>query len=224
MEYNIKKLRKKLKSYFSGELSKQNLGKWADRAYYDLLKGGYIECKKIIIYPFLKTIATFHIKENDKMDIFPCSEKEVKKILDILCGKINFDFIVQISIPIQVYSMFKDQKYLDKERYYLFFNLRNLIIQYDKIQIKNDLKIQIKKVMHLKCQKGTLLGILESRICQYLKLLFGKETIYKLYVQKSNNNVLYEKLISYLDCYIGNRTFYLFVTFINGKADYFIDV
>lgn len=46
MEYDINKLRKKLNSYFLGEISKQNLGEWAGKAYYDLLKGGYIECKK----------------------------------------------------------------------------------------------------------------------------------------------------------------------------------
>lgn len=49
MEFDINKLRKKLNSYFLGAISKQNLGVWADRAYYDLLKGGYIECKKVII-------------------------------------------------------------------------------------------------------------------------------------------------------------------------------
>ena len=78
--------------------------------------------------------------------------------------------------------------------------------------------------MHLKCQKGTIYGILENRICQCLKLLFGKEKIYKLYVQQSNNDVLFKKLVSYIDSYIGNKTFYLFVTFVNGETDYFIDV
>ena len=38
MEFDINKLRKKLNSYFLGAISKQNLGVWADRAYYDLLK------------------------------------------------------------------------------------------------------------------------------------------------------------------------------------------
>ncbi|MCX4300091.1 MAG: hypothetical protein OSJ73_24300 [Lachnospiraceae bacterium] len=224
MEYDINKLRKKLNSYFLGEISKQNLGEWAGKAYYDLLKGGYIECKKIIIYPFLKTISTFHIEANDAMDIYPCSEKKVKKIQDILCGKVDFDFNVEISIPIQVYSMLKEHEYFDKERYNIFFNLRNLIVQYDKNQIKNDFKVQIERIMHLKCQKGTIYGILENRICQCLKLLFGKEKIYKLYVQQSNNDVLFKKLVSYIDSYIGNKTFYLFVTFVNGETDYFIDV
>ena len=223
MEFDINKLRKKLNSYFLGAISKQNLGVWADRAYYDLLKGGYIECKKVIIYPFLKTISTFHIEENDKMDIFPCSEKEVKKIQEILCGKIDFDFNVEISIPTQVYSMFKERKYFDKERYHIFSNLRNQIEQYDKSQMKNDLKVQKEKVMHLKCQEGTIYGILENRICQCLKMLFGKNKNYKLYVQQSNNNVLFERLVSYIDCYIGNKTFYLFVTIVNGTTDYFID-
>lgn len=224
MEFDINKLRKKLNSYFGGEISKQNLGEWANEAYYDLLKGGYIECKKVIIYPFLKTISTFHIEENDKLDIFPCSEKKVKEIQDILCGKRDFDFNVEISIPIQVYSMFKEQKYFDIKRYNIFFNLKNQIEQYDKSQIRNDLNAQIEKVMHLKWQEGTIYGILENRICQYLKMLFGKNKNYKLYVQQSNNNVLFERLVSYIDCYIGNKIFCLFVTFVNGAADYFIDL
>ena len=47
MEYNTKELMEKIDRYFEGELSKDDLGRWTERAYYDLLKGGYVENEKI---------------------------------------------------------------------------------------------------------------------------------------------------------------------------------
>ena len=50
------KLEEKIDSFFSGILSKDELGKWAEKAYFDLLRGGYVEIKKVKLYPFLKTL------------------------------------------------------------------------------------------------------------------------------------------------------------------------
>ena len=48
MEFEIDDIKKNVNSYFLGNLSKEELGKWAKIAYYDLLKGEYLEIKKII--------------------------------------------------------------------------------------------------------------------------------------------------------------------------------
>ena len=58
MEYDAKILLQRIDDYFTGIISKTDLGKWANKAYYDILKGGYVENEKIVIYPFVKVIST----------------------------------------------------------------------------------------------------------------------------------------------------------------------
>ena len=50
MEYDVNELKIKVDEYFLGRLTKENLGKWAEKAYYELLKGGYVEKKKVVLY------------------------------------------------------------------------------------------------------------------------------------------------------------------------------
>lgn len=233
MEFDAKILEVKINCYFRGEISQKDLGEWANKAYCDILRGGYIEINKIVIYPFLKMISTFHIEENDRKDVFPCSEDSVKKVWDILNGKLDFDFDIEMSVPLQVYNMFKEKKYYDTKRREIFVKLRGEIIQYyeQKCKISNDIIMQLKKIIHIDCPSRTFLDILENYIFILLKNLFSdsyvdtcgeKQVSFKLYAQRLNNNLIYERLIGYLDSYIGIRNFHLFISFKNGIPDFFI--
>jgi len=86
MKFDLYEFSGRLNKYFHGELTKNDLGTWCEKAYYDLLKGGYVENKKIFLYPFLKTVSRFHIEENDAEDIYPSTEDELKHIQAILMG------------------------------------------------------------------------------------------------------------------------------------------
>ena len=231
MEYNAKELLEKIDNYFAGVISKTDLGEWANKAYYDLLKGGYIENEKIVIYPFVKVISTFHLKENDKDDIYPCTEENVKIIQDILHGKKNFDFTVEMSIPIQVYSMFKERDYFDEERREIFSKLRNILICYFEQGdvFSDEVAAQVEAVMCLKHQNKVVLDLLEEHILRFLKVLFknssgelGLQKNLKLYAQKPGQNIIAERLINYLDCYIGNRNFQLLITYTDGESSIFM--
>lgn len=230
MKFDVDKLREKLDDYFSGKISKENLGKWAEKAYYDLLKGGYVESEKIVIYPFLRMISTFHLEENDRDDIYPCSEESVKKIQNILLGKINYNFDIEMSIPIQVYTMFKERSYFDKERRDKFFELKNIITSDYKQEskINGDIAKHLESIMCLNYAKGTIQGLLEEHIFLCLKNLFKnylleeEQNHFKLYAQKSKQNLIIERLLSYLDSYIGNKNFYIFVTFKEGISNIFL--
>ena len=48
MEFGLFEFSDQLNKYFRGELTKNELGMWGEKAFYDLLKGGYIENKKIV--------------------------------------------------------------------------------------------------------------------------------------------------------------------------------
>mgnify|MGYP001041126075 CR=1 FL=1 len=84
---NAKNLELKLNQYFKGELLKEEMGIWSMKAYYALMKGEYIQLEKLQVYHFLKTISTFHVIPNDITEEYPCTEKKVKDILEILKGK-----------------------------------------------------------------------------------------------------------------------------------------
>lgn len=233
MEFDAKTLKEKLNCYFKGEITQGDLGEWANKAYYDILKGGYIETKKIVIYPFLKTISTFHVEENDKEDVFPCSEEEVKKVGDILNGIIDFEFDVEISVPFQVYNMFKEKQYYDAKRREIFVKLRSEIIQcFERsCKISNEMAIQLKKIIHIDSQNRTIQDMLENHIFLLVKNLFKDNFIdtcdeeqfdFKLFAQKSNGDLIFKRLIDYLDSYIGNRNFYLFISYKRGIPDIFL--
>lgn len=233
MEYNAKKLKTKIDDYFAGAISKTDLGEWANNAYYDLLKGGYIEKEKISIYPFIKVISTFHLAENDEEDIYPCTEENVRIIQDILHGKKSFDFAVELSIPNQTYSMFKEKKYFDREKREIFVKLRNMLIRYfEQRDVPNDeMGAQIELAMCLEHQDKVIMDMLEEYIIRFLKNLFagnftelGLQKNLKLYAQKSVQNIIEERLMSYLDCYLGYRSFQLLIAFENGEQNVLIVV
>ena len=63
MQINLKILKQKIDEYYNKTISKDDLGKWASKGYYALMKGEYIEIEKLEIYHFVRTISTFHIKK-----------------------------------------------------------------------------------------------------------------------------------------------------------------
>ncbi|MCM1058490.1 MAG: hypothetical protein NC517_12940 [Firmicutes bacterium] len=233
MKYNAKKLLKKIDDYFAGVISKRSLGEWANSAYYDLLKGGYIENEKIVIYPFLKVIATFHLKEDEMNDNYPCTEQDVKMIQDILRGKRNLDFAVEMSVPIQAYSMFKENPYFDEERRKFFSELQDMFMCYFEQggMLSDEMVLQIRSAMSVKHENKVILSSLEEAIIRFLKFYLesdsaeqGLQKNLKLYAQKSKQDIIAERLMSYLDCYIGKRNFQLLITYEAGKPDIFIAV
>lgn len=228
----MKELREKIDDYFVGKLSKKELGQWAGRAYNDLLKGGYVETEKIVLYPFLKNMSTFHLKENDIEDVFPCTEESIKEIQDIVCGKTNWCFDVEISIPIQVYTMFKDNPCFNMERRNTFIKIQDAVIQYSKQKCKfeNLETIYVKRLGNIKCPENTVQELLEERIFKLMEILYDdgiedakRKTSFKLFPLKSGySSNIEDKLLEYLDSYIGNKSFHLIVSYKNGAPDIFL--
>ena len=229
MEYDLIELKEKIDNYFTGIISKTELGKWASYAYYDLLKGGYVECEKIVLYPFLKEISTFHLEENDIEDIYPCSEESVKTIQDIVSGKQNFDFDIQTSLSGNVYDMFRERLYFEQERRNVFLEMREAMAHcFETNGISKDCAIlYLEKITCMERQENTIQGLLEQHIFRLLKAIIDNETAetsgktkFKLFAQKSEqNNLIEERLLKYLDSYIGNKNFHLLVSYKNGEPN-----
>lgn len=233
MEYDINELRKRIDSYFLGTLSKEELGRWAEKAYYDLLKGGYIEQKKIVLYPFLKTISQFYIESNDMEDRYPCSEEDVKYISSILSGKEEFDFQIEIAIPVQLYNFDVNKAYWNIIKREIFIELRNAITLWNEDKKKGEKKLceQLKQLYDVPTLNNTIQDILQNNITMICKSIFDiyalgvKQKKYmKLYAKGESQESLVVKLLGYLDCYIGNRNFNVLVSFKAGLPDMFLMV
>lgn len=99
MKINKEVLLEKINLYRLKKISRNELGKWAREAYYDLMKGEYIEIEKISIYHFLREISSFHMEANDITGEYPCSEERVFEIGEILAGRksTQYTFYAKIS-------------------------------------------------------------------------------------------------------------------------------
>lgn len=231
MKYDINELREKIDNYFLGTLSKEELGRWAEKAYYDLLKGGYIEQKKIVLYPFLKTISQFNIENNDIEDKYPCLEEEVEYIRKVLHGKEEFDFQIEIAIPVQIYNFDVNQEYWNITKREIFIELRNAITLWNGDEKKGEKVLceQLKQLCDMPLLNNTIQDILKNNIIRICKSIFDISTsgvkqkkYMKLYANGESQESLVIKLLEYLDCYIGNRNFNVFVSYKEGLPDMFL--
>lgn len=226
MKYGIKEIKEKVGGYFKGIYSKEVLGEWAKEAYYDLLKGGYLESEKIVLYPFLKTISRFHIEINEIEEQYPCSEKDIKNIYNILEGEEDFCFRVEMAIPQQIYSMFEENIYLDINKRNEIAEMREKILDY--IQKGKEFSSTYKQIISKSKMKKeeTVLDILEERILQISMALFEikgnqvhrKEKL-RLYASQLDKDCMLDKLLDYLNCYLGEKSFNILVTYSKGLAE-----
>ena len=226
IDSKIKELKEKLNDYFSGKLSDKDLGKWANSIYYDILRGGYLRKDKLVIYPFVKKIAQFGIEINESEDRYPIEEHEVCHINDILHGRCNFDFQINISIPLILYNN-SNNEFLNMEHRHLFEKLLEEIEQYElqKTGLEN-LQENARKIIKLPIDDTVILADLQRMIVQYCKTfiflnLTGNEKIARLYAKKVSESP-FEKLKTYLKYYLGEKSFQVGISYEKGKVEYMI--
>lgn len=116
---NTKILEQKISQYDNGEFTKKELGLWSMQAYYSLMRGEYVELDKLVVYHFLKTISTFHVVPDDLADEYPCSEEEVKDIMEVLHGKKDLCYTFNVRI---YENLYKKEPY--KSKWKIFKQLR----------------------------------------------------------------------------------------------------
>lgn len=226
MDYNINELRIKIDGYFNGTVTKNELGSWASFRYYDLLTGGSIECDKIILYPFLKMVSEFHIEEDDAKDIFPTSESEIKKIQNILHGNENFEFQFEMGIPEHLYKPGLNKENFNLQKRELFIELKAALEDYFNKEESQNLYLKINELFNQPGQTNTILDMLEERIVKIIKAIFEitdddiqlKRRI-RLYGNKSEHRNIVDKLMEYLDYYLGEKMFNVLVFYENGVPD-----
>ena len=223
MMINAKCLEQKINQFFHGELSRKDLGLWSKQAYYDLMKGEYIEIEKLSIYRFLRTISTFHTLPNDMADEYPCSEEEVKEIREILCGKKDICYTFHIRIYENLY-----QKEPYKSRWEVFKQLRNDLEDIDIEHIPFSLVEELEKYSKQNINEiNTLVDLLECHLKGIIadNINFEEEIIdfrqsVGIYVggTKVNKENFIQNLKKLLECIMGESFFRISIAYKKGIA------
>lgn len=225
MKFAIDDLKMKINKFFLKEISKEDLGEWAKAAYHNLLKGGYLETKKIICYPFIKVVSTIHVEENDTKGVFPCSRKDIEFIRDVLSGKKNEVYSVDIGFP---WKLNCEEFGLHRKKKEQYLKLICILKQYSNNQLltKEDYEECINALNMEEDRPDTIQSVLDSYIKSFLKKSIDYEEQCLnlqqgmwLYIQKrkTDNEILY-KMIKYLECYVGERNISLDISFKSGVS------
>ncbi|MBL1230372.1 hypothetical protein IW492_14140 [Enterococcus sp. BWB1-3] len=216
-------LKEKLDSYFSNNITKEQLGIWAKEEYYKVLTGEYLYIDKLVIHKFLKKISEFHIKEDDRKDEYPATEEEIWDIYSIINGEKDISFYGSIRI-LQRYL----EKFLSKEEISKISKIKESILKnsndYHKQKVCLCLQ-QINEIFDQKCiQPTTIIEMLRVFIVDMINNMMTKSVIdvssssFGLYLrpedrtdQKNINKIL--KLIS---CILGEEAFEICIIYNNG--------
>ena len=228
MDVNRIVLRKKLNQYFEGAITKEELGSWANKSYYELLRGDFVVIDKLAIYNFLKTVSRFHIVPNDIKDEFPCSENDICDIRDILNGEKNITYTMSIKIPEKIYDIFSDNSNLDKTKLKILVYFRDCISEYlENGELSQD---KMRDLIAYSEQKShnlyTLMDILSSYIVSILSDGIDSEELHIDFRNKGicvgcreNERDIGLDLLQLFDCATGQKSFRICITYNNGKPD-----
>ncbi|MCI9479995.1 MAG: hypothetical protein HFI21_13490 [Lachnospiraceae bacterium] len=222
MQLNSKILKQKIDEYYKNNISKNELGRWAEEGYYALMKGEYIEIEKLEIYHFLRTISAFHLIPDDKKDEYPCSEEDVVKIREILYGRENTCYTFNVRI---YQNLYLEEKYIAKLEE--FKGLKEII---DIISLEEVLPLQIDFLIKYGSHKPkeilTLVDLLEENIKDIIienidldeKQLDFIQTvgIYAGGGSKINRQNFLPSLNKLLDCVMGNIIFRISIIYKKG--------
>lgn len=222
MDYTYTNLQKKVDMYSKGAISKNDLCIWSKKAYYDFLLEGFFYIEKIYAYPFVKKISTINVIPDDKNDVFPCSDHDLDRAVNVIKGTDNLFFTFRLSIP---WKHNKMQKY--KNKYNEYAELREKLSEIIGEKLQDDLKINIQLKALNNINIITVLDILEFKILNILRELTDEEQgiiycghINDLYYNKENQygtNNLINILIKYIDCFIGMNGTIIEISYYKGK-------
>lgn len=223
-------LRDMLKKYFDQLITKEELGVWAKKKYFALVKGDYIVIDNLKIYHFIRTISRFHIVPDDIKDEYPCSEDEVKSIFDIINGDVDKTLTFKIKIPRAISDNFCKQYNIDEFYMNKFDKIKKHMIEYNNGQALSNKKIRELILLSDDNHKntGTLFNLLEDHFRGILyenvdwnDEIFECKKEVNIYVTRNENDKieLYSSLLKLLNCITGDSEFRVSVTYNKGRAN-----
>ena len=202
-------LNEQIDMYFSKKISSDELGQWAKTAYYDLLKGGYIEVDKLYSYPC----------SNEKEDSAFCKDKRLIEIQNVLKHQKDYIFSVTVRLPELPYKFLDDRISLNEEKRALFLNLQLENLQ--SMSRGSNLALSdlsegevkaVERIFLLNPNSVTLFDLVEEKILRMVKCIYETnegviERRNKLKLYSSDENLELKNLSQYIDYYSGKQSF-----------------
>lgn len=213
MEYDLYNLNQHIDAYFQGTCSRSELGTWGKEAYYDLLTGGYIEQKKLVLYPFLKTISQFHLEQNDSLDVYPSTEEEIQAIQRILQGKQAYSYQIVLSLPPRFQP--PSAPLWERAKHAVDTLLRTSAYP-------DDFASLMDSILQLPLSDRTLFDFLQREIVTFCSALWDGDTSrfqapLRLYAHRSDSDIRLLKLRDLLACYTGNQNLIVSISYEGGE-------
>ena len=209
-------LKKIVDDYNEGLMSKTELCTWSKKTYYDFLTAQFLNIEWIYMYPFVMRFSTICTMNDEKSDVFSCTDFEINKLINIIKGNINSLFTLRFTIPWEHKQM---EKY--KKLYYDY--------EIIKIKILKDLSEQ-----NVTCLEGyglfkryndisTIIDLIELKISNILYNVMdeGQHTCLIDLFYNSKNQYGTKKIIDilmrYIDCILGNRGIIVEISYYQGN-------
>ena len=213
MEYDLYNLNRHIDAYFQGRCSRSELGAWGKEAYYDLLTGGYIEQKKLVLYPFLKTISQFHLEENDSLDVYPSTVEKIRAIQRILQGKQAYSYQIVLSLP----PRFQPPSTPLWER-----AKRAVDTLLRTSAYPDDFASLMDSILQLPRSDRTLFDFLQREIVTFCSASWDTDTSsfqapLRLYAHRSDSDTRLLKLRDLLACYTGSQNLICLISYEGGE-------
>lgn len=231
MDYSYIDVRDALLSYFSGEVTREDIAEWGRNAESDFLDGGFLSADKLTAYPFLNELARADIAADDKNDVFPPTDEELEYYCRILYGEEKKSFFVRMTVPWELMRRRIRGARLSQydDIFSRYSELKEILLKTADGSVTDKDIYWCGRLLHGNNESKTVLGILELKVSS----LFGRilplnndagsfSRVTELFPNENSarsEESLVGLLSAYIDCILGDRCFIAEIRFADGKAE-----
>ena len=208
MIIDVSSVRVWVQQYLAGEITKQELSKWAYEALYFLLNGEFYKLENIALYRIIVILTQVD-------DYDPCTHADIQQIWNILNGQEDAFYTIHARIKLD-YQEEEVQK-----------------IRCSFINYKEQFRLTKKEIEDIlffidkaKRKASTIIDLLNAEIAAYLssgyhfdpaaeEVRFGFHCTYCVGDEEKEDKYL-DKLFYLLDCACGENTFCVFINYQAG--------
>lgn len=211
MDHTYTDLQKIIHKYSSGELSKEELGIWAEKAYCNFLINNFLTIENIYTYPFIRTLSTLNTVPDDKGDIFPCPNFVFEKLTDIINGKTNYFYSYRLNIP-----WAHKQMNCYRDKYFEYETIKKDILKLSAEPYEKTLNADGANIL-------TVIDLLEFKIINTVYALSNDmisgslPEMFGISEHRRRANDLTDMLVKYIDCILGKRGIVVELSYCKGK-------
>ena len=112
-------LKEAYSDFYNEELDEEEFRKYINKLYFDILRGGFVETDKLVIYPLLKMMFKLFDEDFNKSDV----RDEKDYIYDIFKGRKDVYFNVMITLPEELFERDPDDLMFDYQKRLLMDDL-----------------------------------------------------------------------------------------------------